>query len=68
MRQDIINDFLPTHLPNFFDEVGIPKIRQIDLFSVLGGRNLEKPHLIADGCHPTYDGQQVIANAVLEKF
>lgn len=58
MNQTIINTIYPTLLPNIAQ---VANVHLVDLHTPMAGQDMT-----CDGCHPTHDGNVVIANTLFE--
>ena len=61
MNQTIINSIFPTLLP---DIGAVAQVTVIDVFSAFVDSGLSSTELSCDGCHPTAEGNKIIAQAI----
>lgn len=61
MSQSVINEIFPTLIPRIVQETCA---NGIDIFSTMGGAQLQHPELIDDYCHPNDAGYQLMAKTI----
>merc|ERR1712217_121233 len=63
--QLVNNEILPQLVPEIAQQAGLGSSAVIDVFSALGGKNMQADMLV-DGLHPTEAGLEAIARAVAD--
>ena len=60
-NQNLVNNIYPDLIRQICSLSGIKNDRIIDMFSIMGGKDLSMSHLFIDGYHPNSDGYKHMA-------
>jgi len=64
MRQNITNIILPKLMPEMAKEMGIPPQNVVNMFELMGGKELSHPEYFPDFIHCNDEGYHVMAEEI----
>ena len=73
MNQTVINDVLPTMIPQMAADLGLPSKNVIDIYGAMGGKSLSSWQFFCDGqscdaCHPNDAGYAHVASHIYKRL